>query len=281
MERGKVQRTAIKISYDGSSYFGWQKQKEDVTIQSILEDKLKQLFTHHQTVHGSGRTDAGVHAVGQVAHFNRPVKFDLPTLHRAMSALLPDDIRVISVADVNSDFHSRFSAVSKTYLYTIDLNPIASPFNRNYSLHYTEAIDIKVLKQCLDSIRGTHDFRLFTTPNAIAENEGSTVREVFDADYFQSGGYLFLKFSGQGFLRYMVRILTGFLLRAASGKISAEDFKSVLNGIVPDLPPAQFKVKPQGLFLVRVEYKEDIFKDFENPENNIYFPFLKELEDWL
>jgi len=278
MAKDKMQRTVIEISYDGSFFFGWQRQKDDISIQASVENVLEKLFCRHTTVHGSGRTDAGVHAVGQVAHFNRPAEFETEKLITALNSLLPPEIRITKIADVDSDFHSRFSAEAKKYTYIINTNAVQTPFSGRYSLHFDQPIKLEIISKALDRLNGEKDFKHFTTPNAVGK---TSIREILKTSLVHKSGFIYISITANGFLRYMMRAIMGTILKLAQGKISFDQLETALNGEKIKPLPITLKADPNGLFLVRVYYKNDPFKEgIKLPTGLMRWDLITERDKW-
>ena len=243
-------RYRITVAYDGSAYAGWQVQPQHPTVQQVVEAALKQLTGEAIKVHGSGRTDQGVHAEGQVAHFDLPKKWVCAQLQKGMNAILPQDIRILRVARAKPDFHARRSAVKKEYRYFIWNNPVMDPCRRAYALHVRKPLDVKAMQAAAYLLVGRHDFAAFTAnPNREVE---STVREVYYLTVRRTGSQIVIRAASEGFLYKMVRSLTGLLLRVGEGAVSVDEVKEILaskirTARVPTAPP-------EGLFLWRVWY---------------------------
>jgi tRNA pseudouridine38-40 synthase len=243
-------RYRITVAYDGGAYAGWQVQPDHVTIQQRLEEVVYSLSGEHVKIHGSGRTDQGVHAKGQVAHFDLARKWVCRALLKGMNATLPPDIRVQKVTRAKSDFHARRSAVKKEYRYFIYNAMVMDPIRRHYATHIRKPLDVVAMQAAADRLVGKHDFAAFTAnPNRIVE---STVREVFALTVKRSGALIVIRASSDGFLYKMVRSLTGLLLRVGEGTVTAEEVGEILaskirTARVPTAPP-------EGLFLWRVWY---------------------------
>lgn len=261
-----VRKTAINIAYDGTNYAGWQRQNIETTVQGTIESCLSTLFNRQTTLHGSGRTDAGVHALAQVAHFDRPEKFHSDKLFNAMNALLPDDIEILSISPVDEDFHSRFSVISKTYTYVLNINDNPSPFSARYSWHYTYNLDMELIRKALELLKGQHDFYYFTTPSA---GEYSSVREIFSTSVGLVDGYIRINITGSGFLRYMVRAIIGTVLKTGRGDISVDKFESALQRKPIEPLPITLKAPANGLYLHDVKYDNDIFNS--DARNRVFF----------
>jgi tRNA pseudouridine38-40 synthase len=239
----------LTIAYDGTRFVGWQRQSEGESIQGLLEDALAKFEGAPVTVHGAGRTDAGVHALAQVASVRMTCHHDVATLTRALNAHLPEDVRVISVEDVAADFHARFSARSKTYRYRIRNTPVADPFERAFVWHIPERLDVAAMKEAAAAVVGTHDFAAFQS--AGGDSNGS-VRTVSRSEIGDTAGLVTYEIAGDGFLRHMVRALIGTLVDIGRGWRSPSSMASLLRGSTRgDAGPT---APPQGLFLVRVDY---------------------------
>jgi len=239
------------VEYDGTGYHGWQLQKDLPTIQGQMEKALERILGTPTRVHGAGRTDAGVHAVGQVAHFLANWSHPPEELGRACNAMLPQDITVRSLEHAAGDFHARHSARSKTYVYRILNLPLRSPLLRLYSWHVPYPLDLRSMESAAASLAGSHDFAAFGSPT---DGTPSTVREVLQArwDKDQVDGLLEFTICGTGFLRYMVRSLVGTLVLVGSRKIKPEDFRDILES--RDRSKSGPTAPPQGLCLKSVQY---------------------------
>jgi tRNA pseudouridine38-40 synthase len=242
----------VVVEYDGTLYHGWQVQRGVLTIQGRMEDALGRILRRPTRVHGAGRTDAGVHAVGQVAHFFADWPHSAADLQRACNALLPPDITITSLQPNDDDFHARFSAKSKTYMYTILNKPLRSPLGRLYSWHVPQPLDIKGLNDAADHLKGSHDFAAFGSPT---DGTSSTVREIFEAAWSEGvpPGILQFTIRGTGFLRYMVRSLVGTLVLVGRAKISPDDFHGIL--ISCDRSKSGPTAPARGLCLHSVDYE--------------------------
>jgi tRNA pseudouridine38-40 synthase len=240
----------LTLQYDGTSYVGWQRQAEGVSIQGLLEDALKPIEGAPVTVHGAGRTDAGVHALGQVASFTLQASIDTTTLARALNAVLPPDLRVASVEEEAEGFHARFSATGKTYEYRIVNAPLASPFVRRYVWHVIPRIDRAAMREAAPVLVGTHDFAAFQGTGTVV---ASTERTIHRLDVREgSDGLLVMAIEGDGFLRHMVRNIAGTLVEIGLGRWPATAMAEILAS--RDRARAGSTAPPQGLFLIEVRY---------------------------
>ena len=239
------------VEYDGTDYHGWQLQKNLPTIQGSIESALSHILGIPTRVYGAGRTDAGVHALGQVAHFLADWSHSVEELRKGCNALLPADIVLRSLESASHDFHARHSARSKTYTYQIINQPIRSPLKRLYAWHVPHQLDVELLNRAASYLIGSHDFAAFGSPT---EGTPSTIREVLEArwEIMTSGGAIRFLIRGTGFLRYMVRSVVGTLVMVGKRKIMPEEFSEILKSCDRSLsgPTAP----PHGLCLVSVDY---------------------------
>lgn len=242
----------LTIAYDGTAYSGWQIQNNAVSIQSLLEEALATILRTPTPVAASGRTDAGVHARAQVAHFTSEIAPDLKRLHLSLNGILPDDIRVLSVEEASPDFHARYSAVSKEYHYHLHLERTTDPFKRLYAYHDYSPLDLEKMKEAALCFVGTHDFTSFANEASKGSAAKNPVRTITRLDICHEPGGIRLEFEGTGFLYKMVRNITGTLLDVARGKITVESIPKLFEAKDRSLaPPA---APSRGLFLVKVNY---------------------------
>jgi tRNA pseudouridine38-40 synthase len=239
----------ITLAYDGTRLVGWQRQAEGDSVQGLLEDALTRFEGAPVTVHGAGRTDAGVHALGQVASVQLTCGHDAATLTRALNAQLPQDVRVLAVEDVSPGFHARFNARSKTYRYQIRHGTIADPFERAYVWHMPEQLRVDAMQAGAAALVGTHDFAAF---RSIGSPTRDSVRTVTQSTLTDADGRMVFEISGDGFLRHMVRAIVGTLVEIGRGFREPESIAALVRGSARgDAGPT---APPQGLFLVRVDY---------------------------
>lgn len=243
-----IMKYKIIIEYDGTKYKGWQRlNNSDKTIQEKIELLLSKLLNENIEIHGSGRTDAGVHAYGQVAHFESKTKVDPDKFPNICNQMLPTDIVIKKLEDVPSEFHARFSAKSKRYQYKIWNSAIPSAIQRKYVYQVPSKLDIELMKQAATCLIGEHDFKNFS---ALKTNK-STVRKIFSIAIMQKDEMIEINYHGEGFLYKMVRLLTGALVQVGLGELEPEDVQTILDRkdkIVLNAAPAH------GLFLLDVEY---------------------------
>ena len=252
----KKQNIKMVISYDGSRYLGWQRlggNQKTQSIQGYIEDTLEDIAGYSVAIIGSGRTDAGVHALGQVANFYVPSSFflshTLEELQQMCNERLPEDIRILSVEEVPKDFHSRYSATRKTYEYHVDTREVPVVFTRKYALWESKQLDLEVMRECSRLFVGKHDFKAFSTQSKA---EKDTVRTIFDFSIEQKDHELIFSVCGDGFLYNMVRILVGTLLEVGRGERSRQQVAEALR--TGDRQLAGYTVSSVGLFLKEVYY---------------------------
>jgi len=253
-------RYAAVVEYDGAMYHGWQLQSSLPTIQGEMELALERILGRAVRVYGAGRTDAGVHAVGQVAHFDADWKHPVSSLKNACNALLPPDIAVRSMRQASNDFHARHRAISKTYVYRILNSNLRSPLHRLYAWHVPCELDLSLMAEASMNLTGAHDFAAF---GSATDGTPSTVREIMDAHWDREhlGPVLVFTVRGSGFLRYMVRSLVGTLVQVGMGKIGPSDFLAILQS--RDRSRSGPTAPPQGLCLHSVEYAPEQLGAFD------------------
>jgi tRNA pseudouridine38-40 synthase len=248
----------LTIAYDGTAFSGWQKQLNAPTIQGELENVLSRITNNPVILHGAGRTDAGVHALGMVASFETESHILLKDLLKGVNATLPPAIQLLELENAPPDFHARFSAISKTYIYTIETGSIQSPLNRLYMVHIPQDLSIQLMLQCLKTITGTHDFASFeasgSRDKSITTGRGS-VRTIQEATLNPTGNNeLQFVFSGDGFLRHMVRNIVGSILEVGKKRKTLEEFNTILEA--KDRSVAAATAPAHGLLLKKVYYKK-------------------------
>ncbi len=240
----------VLIEYDGTNYHGFQRQTDNIpTIQQVLEETLAILTKHPVTVTGAGRTDAGVHAKGQVINFTTSCRIPVNKIILAMNSLLPEDIVAKKAVEVDLSFHAQFAAKSKVYRYHIYNSRVPSAFDRLYSYYVPQVLDIGKMKKAAQFIIGEHDFSAFRAAGSKAK---TSVRKVFRLDIEYIPLHIYLTIEADGFLYNMVRIITGTLLYVGKGKVTPDDIcRFVESGIREQAGPT---VPPQGLCLMEVKY---------------------------
>lgn len=242
-----MRRIRLKVAYDGTDFHGWQVQTGLATIQGELERILSEMEGEPVKVHGSGRTDAGVHALGQVAAFTFRNPIPVDNLRRAVNRLLPESIRILEVREADADFHPRFDAIAKTYEYRIFREEVCPPFERRYVHHHPYPLDEARMIESAPRFEGEHDFVAFAASDGQA---ATTVRTVFSSEIERRGDRLIYRVRGSGFLKHMVRTIVGTLLEVGKGNISEDQLEDLIGarGRSIQMAPAE------GLFLISVEY---------------------------
>ncbi len=239
----------LDIEYDGTRYFGWQVQEGKPTVQGELERAIKEIAGVPATLIGSGRTDAGVHAVGQVANFRTACRIPDTKWPLALNAHIPPDIRVIVAKEVPLEFHAQFGAKRKTYVYTVLNRDVASAIERDHCHHVRRPLDIAAMSAAALHLVGTHDYRAFGSE--MSEKE-KTVRTIEQAKVISDRALVRFLFKGSGFLYNQVRAMVGTLLDVGLGKLPPDHVKGVLEG--RDRTKAGANVPAKGLCLISVEY---------------------------
>ena len=238
------------IQYEGTRYKGWQKQEStDNTIQGKLENILSRMTGTEVEVHGSGRTDAGVHALGQVCNTHLETPMTLDEIMNYVNFYLPEDIAVIDIQEVDDKFHARLHAKSKTYLYRVLNSPIPHVFDRRYVYEYPAKLNVDAMVEAASKLVGTHDFLPFCTKKKFKK---STVRTITEIEIDQIGDEVVFTFSGDGFLYHMVRIMTGTLLEVGTGEKKVEDIDKIFAFRLRE--NAGHLVPAKGLALMEVRY---------------------------
>jgi tRNA pseudouridine38-40 synthase len=240
-----MRRIRVTLAYDGTPFHGWQVQPGLPTIQGVLEEIVGAIEGRPVHVAGSGRTDAGVHALEQVAAFTISNPIPLPNLRRAVNRLLPPAVRVLSAGEVHAEFHPRFDAKAKTYEYRIFRGEVCSPFEWPYVHHYPYPLREDAMAQLARILEGEHDFTAFAASDDRDAEGKSKVRTVFSSVLERRGDHLIYRVRGSGFLKHMVRNVVGTLIEAGRGNIVDLDRLPVRCGAT---------VPAKGLFLVNVEY---------------------------
>ena len=240
----------LTIEYDGKNYRGWQVQPEGPTVQGVIEEQLKRLTGETTHLMGSGRTDAGVHAMGQVAHFKTQSVMDVTTIQRALNSLLPSDILIQRVEGVDQDFHARRNCRSKVYEYRILNRSLRSVFHREHAWHIPQKLDFEEMKKATQTLIGEHDFSSF---RSVGSPTRTAVRKVIRAEWERTQeGLLTFEIEASGFLKQMVRAIVGTLVEVGRSKMSPEDFEKILES--KDRTKAGPTAPAQGLFLKEVKY---------------------------
>ncbi len=242
----------ILIAYDGTSFGGFQAQENTISIQQLIEQALTKILRQPIRIVGAGRTDAGVHALGQVAHFSAELNYAIPRLLRSANSLLPQEIRLLAAEPVDDHFHARYLATGKTYFYRLHLDQTASPFKRFYSHHVRHQFDLELLRKGASLFVGTHDFTSFANEASRGSAAHNPVRTISALDIVEEEGGIRLEFTGNGFLYKMVRNITGTLLDVAKGKLAIEKIPTIF--AARDRRLAAAAAPPHGLCLAKVHY---------------------------
>ena len=242
-------RYKVTLAYDGNNYVGFQSQKNGLAIQDVIEKALKIIFKEDIRIVMASRTDAGVHAKGQVFHFDTNKKKDTYKLKGSINALIPKDIHIIEVKNVSDKFHARYSVKSKTYEYLINTGEY-DVFLDGYAYQCFYKLDLELMKKATKLFLGTHDFSSFnTTPYKDKENQTRTISEF---KIIKKKDLLVIRITGDGFLRNMVRIMVGTLIDLGRGQKSIDDIKKMLD--TPSKNTKRYNITGNGLYLVKIKY---------------------------
>jgi tRNA pseudouridine38-40 synthase len=248
----------LVIAYDGTDFHGWQVQSNKPTIQGEIVNVLRRITQENIQLHGAGRTDAGVHALGQVGSFRTQSALSAGEFQRALNALLPPTIRIVAAEEVGPDFNARWSARGKIYRYRLYRGKVAPPMLWRYVLHYPFPLDENAMRDASARFVGIHDFASFAASTGSEDNdkERSTEREIYSTELARSadGEELVFTVRGRSFLRYMVRKMVGTLLDVGRGKLKPDDIDRLYE--LKDRSKSGPTVPPQGLCMVSVEHEE-------------------------
>ncbi len=245
----------LTIAFDGTQYSGWQRQPDQSTIQGELEKKIAVMTREEIVLHGAGRTDAGVHALGMVANFTTGAQIPCPGFMAGLNSLLEDDIRILAVEEVDTSFHARRSATGKCYFYRMDIGGVMLPTRRLYSTHVKTFLDVGSMEKCLPFILGRHDFSSFEAAGSRdpALPGRGAVREIFSASFQRTDATrLCFTIHGDGFLRHMVRNIIGTLLEIGKARLTVNGFRDIVTA--RDRSAAGPTAPASGLFLREVFY---------------------------
>lgn len=243
-------RLKLTIAYFGKNYVGWQKQLNGLSVAKVLEDTFFAISGERVEFNGSGRTDSGVHALGQVAHIDTNCSIPLDKFPLAMNTYLPSDIRILKAEKVSADFHARFSAKKKTYTYKVYNSNIANPFFTDTHTLIKPKLDVLAMKKAAAFLIGEHDFRSFMASGSAVKD---TVRTVYSLSVTKKGKEIIFRISGNGFLYNMVRIIVGTLVDIGLGHIPESSMPDILES--GDRQKAGRTLPATGLFLLKVKYK--------------------------
>lgn len=247
-----MQTLSMRIQYDGSGYHGWQRQSRMKSVQETLEKTLSKAFNQKIEIDGSGRTDAGVHALGQCISFKVNLTIPIENVKSVINRRLPNDIYIESVRLESDDFHARYCSVGKTYIYKMYIDKERNPFLDKYYYHFEHTLDLSAIREAMDCFVGTYDFKAFMASGSNAEN---TVRTIYRFNLDTSNNKLAFTITGDGFLYNMVRIIIGSLIHVGLGKINATDIPSII--VSGDRNRAKYTAPAHGLYLKSVYYSDE------------------------
>lgn len=236
------------VQYDGTNFLGWQIQSKGRTVQEEIEKAISRILNTPTKIYGSGRTDAGVHALGQTFHFDAKEIENLGKFKYSLNQVLPEDIHVLSVVDVEDDFNARISATSKTYLYVLNIGDY-DVFNRDFACQYLRPLNVEAMIDAIEVFNGEHNFQNFTSKE---EDEKGFVRTIYGSHIEVVNNQILFTFNGNGFMRYMVRMIVGSLIEVGLGKLSKDELSYYLNKKERNV--VSYKAEAKGLFLVKVMY---------------------------
>ncbi|MFZ3215382.1 MAG: tRNA pseudouridine(38-40) synthase TruA [Candidatus Acidiferrales bacterium] len=253
-----MQTIKLTIAYDGADFHGWQQQPGIPTIQGALHDAIRQIAQEPITIHGASRTDAGVHALGQVAHFKTHSTLSAAEIQHGMNALLPPSVRIVAAAEVGQDFHARWLAQGKTYRYRIWRGEVLPPFDYRRALHYPWPLDESAMAAAARAFEGEHDFTSFAASSGSEEDDKDrdTQRLIFSSEIVRAPDRDEIAYvvRGRSFLRYMVRKIVGTLFEVGRGRLTPSDIPLLF--AARDRSRSGPTVPPEGLYLVALEYPD-------------------------
>jgi tRNA pseudouridine38-40 synthase len=257
-------KIALTVQYDGSLFFGFQVQNDQRTIQGEIEEALKIYFRREIRIHGAGRTDTGVHSMGQIIHFELPDQdLDFDRTIYSLNCILPDDITFVYGAKVPLDFHARFSCIGREYVYRVLNSPFQMALFRKDHLWVRKPLSLKLMEQAAEFLVGEHDFAAFTRKIYLRNSE-KTIRRIDKISIVTSGEFLYFHYQGSGFLHNMIRIVTGTLIMVGKGEIHPEKLKEIL--ISKDRSLAGITLPPKALVFLNA-----LYDDFQTPRESIPF----------
>ncbi len=268
----ELRNIKLVISYDGTAYCGWQKQLNQLSIQEVVEKDISRMTSESPVLHGAGRTDAGVHAYGMVANFHTNTTIPCDGFLKGLNSMLPKDIRIMHAVEAAPDFHARFSAMGKTYIYYLDNSPVQDPSERLYVYHVKTPLDLAAMKNCLTFIQGEHDFATFEAKGSRdLENPGKrgSVRRIFSATLNQNKQHpnkITIEITGDGFLRHMVRNIVSTLIETGKGVKTVAAFEDAL--VSKDRLKCGPTAPAHGLYLKKIYYEKDCFPQRKNVDDS-------------
>lgn len=239
----------LTVEYDGTAYSGWQKQPQAPTVQGTLEERLKLISGHPVDLLVAGRTDAGVHGLGQTANFHTRSPLPVARIHQVLNQLLPHDIRIVKAQEVPANFHATYHALAKLYRYVIRNTKDYTVFDRNTYHHLRLPLNLAAMREAARHLTGTHDFTAF---RGALGKRANPKRRLMKIEVKKKGADVLLEFTGESFLHQMVRILSGTLVYVGTGKIKPEEIPAILKS--KDRKKAGPTLPPNGLFMVKVSY---------------------------
>ena len=239
------------VSYKGTSFCGWQKQTTSKlpSVEVTIEKVISRILNKETKIYGSGRTDAGVHALGQAFHFDSQKELDKTRFMHSLNELLPPDIRILSIKSVADDFHARFNAKSKSYIYKIKNAKVSSPFKSDLEYTLGQDLNIEKMVEAAKLFEGKHNFQNFTSKE---EDDAGFARDLYHIFITKENDDIIISMNGSGFMRYMVRMIVGTLIQVGLGKLTSEDIKKILED--PVRKPSSYKAPAYGLYLKEVLY---------------------------
>ena len=240
----------LTIEYDGKDFNGWQKQPNKLNIQGSIEQAIKQITGEDVELNASGRTDAGVHALGQVANFKTNSNLPIEKFAIAINSNLKKSIRILNAEEADERFHSRLTCKRKTYRYVINNSEFGSSIYRNLETHIPQKLDVEKMKEAAKYFEGEHDFKTF---KASGTSSKTSVRTIYEAKVYNDKNMIYIELTGNGFLYNMVRIIAGTLVDVGLGKINPKDIKNIIEEGKRE--NAGKTLPPNGLYLVNVEYE--------------------------
>lgn len=245
----KIRNIKLTIEYDGKDLNGWQKQNDKLNIQGEIEKAIQNVLNEKVDLIATGRTDAGVHSLGQVANFKTSSDMPITKMPIAINSQLRKSIRIINAEEVDRNFHSRYNCKKKTYRYIINNSEQGSAIYRNLEYHVPQKLNINKMKEAIKYFEGEHDFKAFKSSGGSGK---TTIRTIYKAEIKQENNRIIIELTGNGFLYNMVRIIVGTLLDVGTGKIDANQIPEIIES--KDRQMAGKTVPPQGLYLVSVEF---------------------------